>query len=294
MKSISIDIGGTFTKWAVLDENLKIVSKGKFETHALTKKAKGIMELVGKKANSLKKEYEDISFLGVSVPGSVDSKTGVIIMATKNIPESQGMNIVNEIGKYCDLPIKVINDANAAALGEMAVGSLKGIKNGVLVTLGTGIGAGIIINGEIYEGSSYSAGEVGRHFTGDFRWEDSYSTRSLINIMTLRLGRKEEVSGETIIDLYESNPVAKEVFEDWLNGIAKGLANIINILNPETLSVGGGISENDKISSKLIVEKLEGLVHPVILDSTNIVKATTGNDAALYGLALFTKQAFNK
>lgn len=294
MKTISIDIGGTFTKWAVLDENLNIIKKGKFKTEALERKAEGIMKETASFINELVKEFPDVKAAGISVPGAIDSDNGVVVLATKNIPGSQDMNLGEEIGKYTKLPVKFINDANAAALGEKAVGSLKDAKNAVLITLGTGIGAGIIINGEIYQGSAYASGEVGRHYVGAERWEDQYSTRTLINNVNLMTG-VTDLTGEKILKLYDENTdkTVREQVDLWIYGVAQGVSNIINIVNPDTIALGGGISENSLVSEGLITEKLKDFVRPQILNKTKIVKAVTGNDAALYGVALFCRSQLN-
>lgn len=292
MKTISIDIGGTFIKWAVLDEKLNIVEKGKFETLAFSNKVNGIIKNVSEKANELKEKYNDIFGMGISLPGAIDSNSGEVILETKNIPESQNVNIIEELSKHCEIPTKAINDANAATLGEKAVGSLKDSKNSVLITLGTGIGGGIIINDKIYQGSSFAAGEVGRHFSGEWRWEDAYSTRSLVNNLRLITG-EDDYTTEKLLKLHKTNDTAKEQFDNWIVGIAKGISNLIYILNPDTLAIGGGISENSEITEDIIIKSVSKYVNPLILEKTKIVKATTGNDAALYGVALFCREELN-
>ncbi len=289
MKTISIDIGGTYIKWAIIDENYNIIEKGKFPTDAFTLRADGIFKNVGSKINELSTKYKDINSIGLSVPGVVNSKTGVVFLSTKNIPKSQGMNIKEEMKKYTKIPVHVINDANAATLGEKANGNLKDCNNGALITIGTGIGGGIIINGDIYQGSLYAAGEVGRHFVDNGSWESRYSIRSLINEVSLTLGRTD-INGEDVIMMSEQLPIVEEIFERWIEGIAKGISNIINILNPEVVAISGGISENIKFDIKRIQNYISKYVQPEVLNLTKIVKSSSGNDAALYGVALFSRE----
>ncbi len=293
MKTISMDIGGTFIKWAILDEELNIIEKGKFLSKAFEVKTVGILKKVSNKVNDLKAKYIDVDGVGVSIAGVVDSKTGKVIVGTLNLPESQGKNIQNLIESEVNLPVRIINDANAATLGEATVGELKGESDGVLITIGTGIGGGLIINGEIYEGKHLSAGEIGRHYVGGRKWEEKNSVRTLINRITLAFDL-ENIDGEKILSMIDENKMINEIYLDWLQGIAEGISNIINILNPGTVVIGGGISENPKFNIDQIKEMISKYVAKEILIQTNILKSSTGNDAALYGAAKFLKKQIKK
>ncbi len=292
MKTITIDIGGTFVKWAVIDENYKIIEKDKFETNALYIKGKGIMELIANCIKELRERYDDIDCVGISVPGAVDSNTSEILAATKNIPESQGLNIRKEINKHININIEVINDANAAALGEKVNGELNGVDTGVFITLGTGIGAGIIIGGEIYEGFRFSAGEVGRHYIDQGTWETFSSVRGLTNSFHLMFGRN--FSGEECFEYGKENEIAINYIDKWYRSVSLGIANIIYILNPEKVIIGGGISTDDSLSLEQINKHLKNIVSIEILENTVIKKSSSGNDAALYGLAYLCKSRRNK
>lgn len=291
MKILSYDIGGTYIKWAVIDEENNILEKGKFDTNAHEIKAEGIFRNVSLNANELRDKYPDVSAIGISVPGVVDSKTGIVFSATHNIPESQNLDIKSEIAKYTDLKVSVINDANAATLGERANGSLQNVDTGVVVTLGTGIGGGIIINGKIFQGHLYSAGEVGRHIVEGNTWEKQFSTKGLIEMAKEYLQR-ENVSGEELIPLAKADPDLNKIYNKWLSGVGQGIANIINIINPEVISLSGGITENFTFEIKDVEKHISNYVLPEILDRTKIVKATSGNDSALYGVALFCREEY--
>lgn len=292
MKIISYDIGGTFIKWAVIDEENKILEKGKFDTKANEIKAKGIFENVSKNAIKLNGKYPDANVIGISMPGVVSSKTGVVFSATHNIPESQGMDIKAEIAKYTNLKVFVINDANAATLGEKATGSLKDIETGVVVTLGTGIGGGIMVNGKIFQGHLYSSGEIGRHIVEGETWENQFSTKGLINKAKNYL-EVNDISGEEIVKMIDENENIKNIYNQWLNGVGQGLANIINIINPEVISLSGGITENPIFKIEDLEVHISKYVLPEILERTKITKATSGNDSALYGVALFSREEIN-
>lgn len=254
MKLIAIDIGGTFTKWAVLDENLSIIKKGKFETHALTIKMTKVFESVAEKVVYLNKKYNDIIGVGISLPGIINSKTSEILIESHNLPKSQGLCIKEEMKKYFDLPVEVINEAAAAALWESKNGEMKKYGSGILITIGTGIGMGIIIDGKIYEGSSFAAGQVGRQNIDGRMWEYSSSTRALIRNVKLFLGTNN-LTGEEVLNLIKKDKIIKGIFNRWLNYISIGISNIINILDPEIVVIGGGISENEIFDIEVIKKR---------------------------------------
>ncbi len=288
MKTIAYDIGGTFVKWAILDDEINIIEKGKYETNAHEVMASGIFKDVSNNAISLKEKYPDIEMIAISVPGVVDSETGIVLSATHNIPGSQGMNIKEEIAKWTSIKVSVINDANAATLGEKANGSLKNVSTGVVVTLGTGIGGGLIINNKIHQGHFYSAGEVGRHIVNGKTWEKQFATKGLIDSAKAHLN-EENVRGEDLVALTKNDNELLKIYNDWLDGVAQGIANIINIINPEVISLSGGITENDDFKIDEISKLVSKYVLNEILENTKITKSSSGNDAALYGATLFSR-----
>ena len=256
MKTIAIDIGGTHVKWAVLDKDLKIIENGKFESLAFEIKTKGIFKNVANKIIELKRKYNnDVDGVAISLPGIINSKTTKIMVETNNLPESKGLIVKEEMKKYFDLPIVAMNDANAAALGEMTNGEMKGYKSGILITIGTGIGMGIIINGKIYEGPFYSAGEVGRQNIDGRMWEHSSSTRTLINSTKLFLGIND-LMGEEALNLTKEDKIINEIFNKWIDSLSVGISNLINVLDPEIVVLGGGISENNIFDIETIKNKI--------------------------------------
>ncbi len=287
MKIIAIDIGGTFTKWAVLDENLTIIEKGKFETHALIIKMTKVFENAAKKVVHLNKKYNDVIGVGISLPGIVNSKTSEILTETHNLPKSKGLYIKEEMKKYFDLPVEVINEANAAALGEVTNGEMEGYSSGILITIGTGIGMGIIINGKIYEGFSFAAGEVGRQNIDGRMWEYSSSTRAFIRNVKLFLG-VNDLTGEEVLNLTKEDKIIKGIFNRWLNYISIGISNLINILDPEIVVIGGGVSENTMFDIEVIKKKISFcLNNNTKAEEIKIVKTSKGADSSLYGAAKF-------
>jgi len=295
MKTIAIDIGGTHVKWAVLDKDLKIIENGKFESLAFEIKTKGIFKNVANKIIELKRKYNnDVDGVAISLPGIINSKTTKIMVETNNLPESKGLIVKEEMKKYFDLPIVAMNDANAAALGEMTNGEMKGYKSGILITIGTGIGMGIIINGKIYEGPFYSAGEVGRQNIDGRMWEHSSSTRTLINSTKLFLGIND-LMGEEALNLTKEDKIINEIFNKWIDSLSVGISNLINVLDPEIVVLGGGISENNIFDIETIKNKITlYLNNNTKTNEVKIVKSSTGNNAPLYGVTKFFRDRNKK
>lgn len=139
----------------------------------------------------------------------------------------------------------------------------------------------------------FCAGEVGSQLIDGRRWEELCSVRNLIIKASLILD-DPNITGEEVFDLSKNNPIIKEMFDIWLEDIAKGLANIIYIMNPEKIVLGGGVSENELFDIKVITEHINLLVNKDIMSNTEITKSSTGNDASLYGLASYIKNKILK
>jgi len=181
MKIITFNIGGTFTKYAVIFSNSKILEEGSFFTRALEIEPEEIIQNVINMITKLLKKYPGISAIGISLPGIIDSEKGTILKPITFIPGLVDLDLVKIISSHFKLPVVLMNDANAATLCEFEKGALQKTKNSVLVTIGTGIGAGIIINGKIFEGTDYSVGEVGKTIIDGLPWELNGSRRALLN-----------------------------------------------------------------------------------------------------------------
>ncbi len=294
MKKIGIDIGGTYIKWALFDEDYQIIEKGKKETNAFTSKAKGVIKSVAEICNELEeRHYKQIEGVGISMPGVIDSKEKRTLVPLNFIPEAEDINFGEEFSKHSNLRMEIVNDGNAAALGEFTKGSLKDTTDSLLMTLGTGIGAGIIINKKLFYGHNYSAGEVGQHKVNGAKWESIASTRWFVLICNFIKG-ESELSGEEILKLIETDEELKIEYLNWMENIAIGIANINMILSLEKISIGGGISENPKFNMDLLNELVEK--HSVLKfdKPTKLVKAELGNDAGLIGAVKFLEEMIDE
>jgi glucokinase len=293
-KVISFDIGGTFIKYGVVNSEGEILMKTKFPSPDKDC-GTAIPEHLINVINNLSKEYE-ISGVAISTAGQVDSKKGEVVFASDNLPDYSGAKIVKIISESTKLKCILENDVNAAAIGEMWKGAAIGKDTFFCMTLGTGIGGAIIINGKLYNGAGGFAGEIGHTIIneqgekcncgGHGCYERYASTSSLLRNYIKESGIKGEVSGiEIIKKVNENDPIAIKIYNEFLDHIVTGLVNITHLLDPGLIVIGGGISEQGEPFFNELNKKFKDTVLKSYASYTKIVKAKLGNDAGLLGAA---------
>lgn len=283
--NIGVDIGGNHIGIGLVDENGTIIKKeiSDYKNHEIS--ADQILNILNDFI--LNNDLTDVDFVGIGIPGFAEK---TFVQYTCNMPLT-GVEIRDFV--HTDLPIKVCNDANCAALAEHKLCGYENVKNFALVTLGTGIGAGVIIDGKIYNGASNAAAELGHMVIeksgikckcgrrGCF--EQYASVTALKRMMNLD-------SLQEIFYLMEKNLVIQNVFEEYLENLAEGLANFVNLFDLEVVAIGGSLSEyGDKYLNKLkdkIVPKLYNKVN----SKFTLVTAKLNNDAGIIGAALLEKE----
>lgn len=312
MYRIGVDLGGTNIATGVIDENYKIIGRGKVKTRA-PRPAEEIFVSIKEAADMAVADagisYDEISSIGIGTPGSVNKDTGDIEFSNNlkfhNVPAKKMLE--NIFGK----PVFLENDANAAALGEAVAGCGNGVKDFIAVTLGTGVGSGIIIDGKIHRGSNFCGGEMG-HMVINVDgipcncgrkgcWEKYASATALVSQAVEAMeGNKDsllwktcegdlnKVDGRSIFAALDmGDEVAKAVVDRYLYYVAVGIANIINALQPEIICVGGGISGQGEKILKPIREIIKNERYSVYANKqAAIVPAALGNDAGIIGAAL--------
>lgn len=313
MYRLGIDLGGTNIVAGVVDEEYNIVAKASCKT-AVPRPEKEICDSMAEVAlqaiENANITIEDVESIGIGVPGAVNPETGVIEYSANLF--FHNWSVVEMMEERLNKKVKIENDANAAALGEYLAGSAKGAKNAVAITLGTGVGGGIIIDGKIYSGSNYAGAELGhmvivkggkecacgRHGC----WEAYASATGLINLTKEKILTEKpdfsymlklcdddiiNVSGRTAFDaMAEGDPLAKQVVEEYISYLATGVVNIINIFQPDVLCIGGGVSnqgENLLAPLRQIVESERYTKHND--KQTVICQCSLGNDAGIIGAA---------
>jgi len=285
MKILAFDIGGTEIKYGFCDDNFNLSEKNSIPTNA-HEGGKRIVERI----IEITKDLGGADRIGISTAGQVDSVKGEIIFATETLPGYTGMKIKEIIEAETGIPTAVENDVNSAAMGEAAFGAAKGCPNFICLTYGTGIGGAIFLDGRLYTGCSFSAGEFGHIIThangkectcgGKGCYETYASARALTVTVKEKLGR--EMNGREIFAEFE-NPEIRAIIDEWIDEIVIGLKSLIYIFNPPLIVLGGGI-----MNEKYITDEINSRLQKELMGSFNtvkIVKALMGNDANKLGAA---------
>lgn len=316
MYRIGIDLGGTNIAAGLVDENMNIVAKQSVPTKANGDPAL-IMDDMAELCRCVAAEkgvsLSEVSSVGIASPGIADDATGRVEYAN-NLPFRQFPIADMLRARIGELPVHIANDANAAAWGEAVAGAAKGSSNSVMITLGTGVGGGVIIDNKILTGFNNAGAELGHIVIcaggrpcscGRLGcWEAYSSATALINMTREKLeecraaGRhtliedisneRGKISGRTACDAMRAgDEAAAEVFRDYIYYLACGLVNIINIFQPEVISLGGGISnEGDTLLKPLIPIVRKEQYGGGIVPETHIRIAKLGNDAGIVGAAM--------
>ncbi|HOA34079.1 MAG TPA: ROK family glucokinase [Clostridiales bacterium] len=312
MYRVGVDLGGTNIVAGVIDENNKILSKASVKTNAPRKPElifDDIASVVKKAVADAGITLEDVKSIGVGTPGSVNKETGYIEFANNldfnQVPAAEMLK--ERLGRT----IYLDNDANCAALGEAVAGAGNGVKNFVAITLGTGVGSGIIIDGKLVVGLNYAAGEMGHmviKFDGEQCscgrrgcWEKYASAPALIEqtkdamrnnhdskMWALVNNNIDAVSGRTAFDaMRQGDQAAKAVVDRYISYVACGIINIINALQPDMICIGGGVGHE----GEYLLEPLRRIVEReryslYAKKQTRLCSAVLGNDAGVIGAAL--------
>ncbi len=300
-----VDVGGTTIKLGLFDSNGNVIDKWEIPTRT-EDGGKNILTDIADAVNAKMAEKgltkEDIAGVGVGVPGPVDGN-GIVHKAV-NLGWGR-FNLKEELEKLLDgMRVEGGNDANVAALGEMWKGGGQGHKNLVAVTLGTGVGGGIIINGEILTGATGAGGEIGHIHVEDNETEscgcgnygclEEYASATGITRLANRalkasdkdsVLRTGEVSAKTVFDAVKAgDELAVEVAKKFGEYLGKGLGIIAGVVNPEIFVIGGGVSKAGDVLFDYIKPPFEKTVFHGCKD-TEFALATLGNDAGIYGAA---------
>ncbi len=316
MYTIGIDLGGTNIAAGLCDGDLRLISKMSAPTitgDGAERVARDMADLCRRLIERKGLSIKDIASVGIATPGIANTVTGVVEYAN-NLP-FLNFPIADTFKKYFPVEkVLIANDANAAALGEALAGSAKGASSAVMVTLGTGVGSGIIIEGKIFAGGmNYAGAEIGHTvIVTDGRqcscgrrgcWEAYCSATALtaltkekmtelslkgIPSLLFKEAEKEgKVSARTAFNAMRGGDAyGHELVDEYIKNLAIGMGNIVNVFQPEVICIGGGVSNEKEYLTKPLTElvRLEQYTrnHPVI---TKIVIATLGNDAGIIGAA---------
>ncbi|MBP3243068.1 MAG: ROK family glucokinase [Ruminococcus sp.] len=307
---VGIDLGGTNIVAGVVDEEYNIIAKASTKTNC-PRPEKEIADDMARMAleavKNAKLTIDDIEWIGVGTPGIANSSTGIIEYSNnlgfKDTP------MVKYIQETIDKPVFIENDANAAAYGEFVAGAAKGAKNAVCITLGTGVGGGIIIDGKIYAGSNFAGAEIGHTVievdgvqcscgrkgcfeayssaTGLIRMTKESMAQNPDSIMNQVAEEKGKVTARTSFDCMRAgDKYAKAVVDKYIKYLAAGITNTINIFQPDVLCIGGGVCNEGDPLLLPVKELVKNEVYTRNSEkNTEIVIAKLGNDAGIIGAA---------
>ena len=310
MYHIGVDVGGTNIAAGIADEKGKLIKKISVKTlgnRPPEEIAKDIYTSVKTLIDETGISNDDFELIGIGIPGCVDNKTGHVLK-TENMNLS-GFPLVKEIQKYIDKPVVMANDANCAVLGEMVAGGAMGYSNVLMITLGTGIGGGFVLDGKIYAGANGAALEAGHMVIVDngvqcncgrkgcfekyasatalVRITEEYMEKYPDSLMKNYLNDAGKVNGITAFKAAKAgDKVADMVVEEFSRYLALGISNLINLFQPEVLLVGGGVSnEGDYLLDRVRKYVKEWVYAYGIIKSTVIKRAELANDAGIIGAA---------
>ncbi len=303
--AFGVDIGGTTVKLGLFDREGCVLDKWEIPTVKDNEGASILPDVAQSLLNKMKEKgigQEDLEGIGVGVPCAVDGDGNVVGEAV-NLGW-KAFNIPMALGAYINVPVKAANDANAAAFGEMWQGGGRGYSNMVAVTLGTGVGGGIIVDGRILTGASGSGGEIGHIHMNDDETEvcgcrnrgclEQYaSATGIVRLARRRLERDEApsvlregtVSAKTVFDAVKAGDrVAMEIAEQFGMYLGKGLAIVASVVNPEIFVIGGGVSKAGEILLTFVEPEFQKYSFGVCRNA-KFALAELGNDAGIYGAA---------
>ncbi|MDE3839592.1 glucokinase [Bacillus methanolicus] len=318
---VGVDLGGTTTKIAFISMNGEILYKWEIPTDKSDSGKKittNIAKAIDQKLEELGHPKSKLIGIGMGAPGPVNLTTGIVYEAI-NLGWENDYPLKDLLETETFLPAVIDNDANCAALGEMWKGAGNGAKDLVCVTLGTGVGGGVIANGDIVHGISGAAGEIG-HITSKpvggvpcncgktGCLETIASATGIVRIANEKLAEKENIgklaerraqngtiTAKDVFDCARNHdPLANEIIDEVAYHLGLALASAANTLNPEKIVLGGGVSKAGEVLLKPVKEYFKKFAFPRVAVSTEILLATLGNDAGVIGAAWLVKNKIDQ
>lgn len=301
---LAIDIGGTAVKLGIVDEEGRVLSKTEqsvcfdnYETPILTTVLSAAEQFLKEQAVG----PQGLAGIGVSAAGQIDTRKGIVAGTCGSLPNYIGSPIKAELEAKFGLPTTVANDANCMTLGEVWVGGAKGYTDVIGVTLGTGVGGGILTGGRLLEGARGLGGELG-HFrthaldgvlctcSASGCWERYAATTALVRGAQPRNPKWKD--GRAIFEsAHAGDPTILALLDDWTDEIAQGLAGMVHIFNPQLILIGGGVSAQQELLIDPLAKKVRASVMPAFAEGLEIRAAQLHNDAGMVGAVYYFRQS---
>lgn len=311
---LGVDIGGTFAKLSIVDGEGNFLRITEYQVD-FDGYATPILETVVRSCGLFLEEYGiaagRLHGIGVSATGAINSVTGTVAGATGHILNWDGSQIKERMEEVFGVPTYVLNDANAAVLGEMWLGAARGRRNVVAVTIGTGIGGGIVVDSRLLLGRDGFAGEIGQMTFpvpgvrrngeacdgGDGFWEDHASMAALVRqvrreVADGRIGglAQEEVDGRRIFrEIGKGNREMAQAVDRWMEYVTAGIVGLVYVFNPEMVILGGGVSAQEELFVGKIRQKVLAALRPEFVAGLEIVAAKLANRAGMAGAVYYAQ-----
>jgi glucokinase len=302
----AVDLGGTHLRVALVDKEGRIHAQHK-ESSPKDTDATGVVRALVKASRACASEKGvDASLIGAAsivVPGTV-SKDNRMVLQVPNLPSLDNVALKSILEDQLGLPVVLENDANAAAIGEMWLGAARGLRSVICITLGTGVGGGIILDGELWRGADGSAGEIGHTAVDPFVGrrckcgnrgclEVFASATAVVRMACEELANRQDsvllcegLTAERVFSAgLEGDELALDVFKRMGTYLGVGVANLINLLNPEIIVIGGGVVNGWKLFERHMLQEVSVRAFPLTADRVRIVPAECGDNAGLLGAA---------
>ena len=306
MVYVGIDVGGTGLKAGIVDENGKLLNKCTCPTGVERGHEAVINDMANLALQAIAEggfTVDDVKAIGIGIPGILDPKTNRVPFCTNlgwhDVP------LVELMQKVIDKPIFVNNDATVAGFAEAVAGVSAGVKDSVFVTLGTGVGGGIFIDGKPYSGAHGVGSEIGHIIIIDggemctcgtagcwerYMGKKAASENPECAIATAVNGDLDQITARTVIDAAKAgDAVACQVFDQYVHYLCVGLVSIINMIDPEMIVLGGGVSGAGQFLLDAVRAKMDTMVFYKAMDYAKIELAVLGNDAGIIGAAMLGK-----
>jgi len=303
---LGVDVGGTKVAAGLVNADGEILSHQRVSMASDGPAERGLQAVLSAIAQVLPDGASAIAGIGICAPGPLDPKTGVILNPP-NVPCWRNFPLAEEVRKKYSVPVKVDNDANAAALAETRWGAAKGYKNVFYATIGTGIGTGIILDGKIFHGRTGSAGEGG-HVSIDYRGpmcrcgkpgcieilasgtaivrraRERLSSRTKSSLLEIAGGRAEAITGEMVGQAFSGgDQLATDLLTDTAEMLALWLSNMIDLLDPDVIVIGGGAAALYSPFFDRLRERIPQLTVNPHAGEIPIVSARYGSDSGIAG-----------
>lgn len=297
---LGIDIGGTAVKLGLVDEQGQVLARQE-QSVSFDGYKTPVLDTVLAAARQFAADHPaELAGIGVSATGQIDSRQGIVAGTCGNLPNYIGSPIKAVLEEAFGLPVTVANDANCMTLGEVWAGAAKGYTDVIGVTLGTGVGGGILTGGRLLEGARGLGGELG-HCRVHARdgvlctcgasgcWERYAATTALVrSAVTLD---PKFCDGRAIFAAAQAGDVrVLALLEDWIDEIAQGLAGLVHIFNPQLILIGGGVSAQQELLIDPLAAKVKASVMPAFAQGLELRAAQLHNDAGLVGAVYYFRQ----